>query len=1149
MAIEPAEQQIFESCLALSLQQRASFIRQACAGNPDLGERIHRLLDAHDRAERCSLARLFDTLPEPPGLIGPYRLVQVIGEGGMGVVYEADQLYPVRRKVALKLVRWGMHSREIAARFEAERQALALMDHPSIARVLDAGSTQDGRPFFVMELVPGVALTTFCDRERLSIRQRLELFVLLTRAVQHAHQKGVVHRDLKPSNVLVARQDGQITLKVIDFGIAKAIGCWLGESTMVTQVGTALGTPAYMSPEQAEMSTFDIDTRADIYSLGVILYELVVGVLPVVPEELGLAAFLAQLGNREIEPALPSERFLGIGKHAGRVAADRQMTVSELVGELKGDLDWVIAKAIDKDRSRRYESADALATEIRRYLNHQTLQARPPTLMYRLNKFLRRNRPGFAAVCVALAALLAGVVGVVLGLLQAERSRQEALKQAERASEAEYDANMRLRHALVAQARALRSSRTMGRRSHSLRLLSQAAALGPGVDLRDEGIASVTLGDLDLVANWPKRDDGGVSVDFDDRFEQYAWGILGGDIEITRIDGVGIPRILPGFGSDPWVLSFSPDGRYLAVKYQPPDSIRKGCVRVWDTLSGSSLLELPVLPAGTAMDFSPDSRQLALISSHHELIFIDLKEKRERLRRRLGRSASSIVYRHDGAAVAVSTDDGAVVVYDTRGGAQINLLQHSGRAFRADWSRDGRLLVAGYSDGTAVVWDVRNGIALSTLKGHQAEVVRAKFHPRFPLVLTYSWDETTRFWEAYTGRQILSASAQALDFSSDGRFVSFVGGDSLGIWRLRYGETLHTYFGHQGKGPRSLDLTRDGKRFVSGGLDGLMLWDSRFEHPIGGIPTRGVREVFFDDNDQDIFSCGAEGLIRWTLVEKDGTVRVADRRILSNRPCDYAALGTGGSTVVSVHPGNEVLLQSSRGDSAPTRLTGFPGVAHLSLTERGQMVAAGNWRGDRTVIWNGKGGEIIQELLPGQTSVGVLFSPDGQWLATGSIDEYRLWSTQSWTSLMQVRRPTRFSHLPGLMAFDDSGEHLAMVIDSQTIGVYSQTLRRLLFTLKLQEPQGFSSIRFSGDGGRLAASTTANRIHIWNLSNIFRELTLSGLDFGLAEEWTGGPSSLPNPALTSGHGVIPGDEPDRRYELIQQGSRESLELSGTLPAP
>jgi tetratricopeptide (TPR) repeat protein/tRNA A-37 threonylcarbamoyl transferase component Bud32 len=331
----------------------------------------------------------------------------------MGLVYEAEQRETVRRRVALKVMKPGLDTREVIARFEAERQALAVMEHPGIAHVLDAGETIEGRPFFVMELVHGEPLKDYADAHKLPIEDRLELFIKVCRAVQHAHVKGVVHRDLKPSNILVEERDGIAQPKVIDFGVAKATGQRLTEKTLVTQFGQALGTPAYMSPEQAEMSGLDVDTRTDVYSLGVTLYELLIGRLPTDPNEVGLQAFMAGLLMRESDPPTPSTRYSTLdGKHREIIAGFRRTDPGGLHREVRGDLDWIVMKAMEKDRERRYETADSLAMDLERYLREEPVLARPPSSRYRAAKFVRRHRAG-VAMAAALAVLILAFAGVV----------------------------------------------------------------------------------------------------------------------------------------------------------------------------------------------------------------------------------------------------------------------------------------------------------------------------------------------------------------------------------------------------------------------------------------------------------------------------------------------------------------------------------------------------------------------------------------------------------------------------------------------------------------------------------------------------------------------------------------------------------------
>jgi serine/threonine protein kinase len=414
-----------------------AFLDQACPGQPELRRRVEVLLQAHREASTSAHQAGVESPPPPtigdaaerPGtVIGPYKLIEPIGEGGMGAVWMAQQTEPVRRLVAVKLIKAGMDSKQVVARFEAERQALALMDHANIARVLDAGTTSAGRPYFVMDLVKGVPITRYCDEHHLTPRQRLELFVPVCQAVQHAHQKGVIHRDIKPSNVLVALYDGQPVPKVIDFGVAKAAGQTLTDRTLVTGFGAIVGTLEYMSPEQAEVNQLDIDTRSDIYALGVLLYELLTGSPPLTRQESEQGGLLEMLrAIREQEPTKPSAK-LSTAEGLPTLAANRGTEPAKLTRLVRGELDWIVMKALEKNRNRRYETANGFAADLQRYLADEPVLACPPSAGYRLRKFLRRNKRPVLAMSLVVLALVCGIIGTTVGLVQAQQAKDTAEK-------------------------------------------------------------------------------------------------------------------------------------------------------------------------------------------------------------------------------------------------------------------------------------------------------------------------------------------------------------------------------------------------------------------------------------------------------------------------------------------------------------------------------------------------------------------------------------------------------------------------------------------------------------------------------------------------------------------------------------------------
>jgi WD40 repeat protein len=669
----------------------------------------------------------------------------------MGVVYLAEQERPFRRRVALKVIKVGMDTREVVARFEAERQALALMDHPNIAQVHDAGATEDGRPFFVMEHVPGIAITDYCDKHRLSTRARLELFVQVCGAVQHAHQKGVIHRDIKPSNVLVMVQDGKLMAKVIDFGVAKAIRQRLTEKTVFTQFGLLIGTPEYMSPEQAEMSGLDVDATTDIYSLGVVLYELLIGALPFDPARLRHAGYgEIQRIIREEEPARPSRRLSGLGAMARDIASHRQTELSTLQRELQGDLDWITLKAMEKDRTARYASASELAGDVNRHLNSEAVLARPSSASYRLRKFVRKHRLGVAAGALVIAALTTGLMVSALMYVRAEAARRGAERQA-------YAAALAAIQTQIIAVEAVRDNPTSSLSSaafEALRALSAVPERWRGWEWKYlagtlDGSSATLYGSAAGGMDGPRdpftepRYQGplGVSADGDEIFWGTGLGVHAWKVSARRLSGAwpgfGEVRAIAGDGLkllsvNPWLpapwriietktgrtiatlperdadaythCTFSRDGQLLVT------STRDGSTAIWDATSGQrrAVTRLPVWPAFAA--FARD-KPVLLLGGGTDLFmwhFLD-----SAVPQRFAGSSNTVLMNGDIAAsgsMAVSIDNGGIIRW-WRLGARASsgeLGEHKGASV-ISLTADGRLAATGSTLGAVRLWNVDPG--------------------------------------------------------------------------------------------------------------------------------------------------------------------------------------------------------------------------------------------------------------------------------------------------------------------------------------------------------------------------------------------------------------------------------------------------------
>jgi serine/threonine protein kinase/WD40 repeat protein len=593
------EESIFAEALTRQLPERATFLDAACGDDAALRQRVEALLRSHEEAGSFLDPTLSGTVEtrksDGPGTtVGPYKLLQQLGSGGMGVVYMAEQQFPVRRRVALKIIKPGMDSSHVLARFEAERQALAVMDHPNIAHIFDANTTETGRPYFVMELVHGVPITRYCDENHLTPRQRLELFIPICQAIQHAHHKGIIHRDIKPSNVMITLHDGQPVPKVIDFGIAKAIDQRLTERTLFTQYGTMVGTLEYMSPEQAEMSGLGVDTRSDVYSLGVLLYELLTGSPPLEQKRLLEAAYDEMLRIiRDEEPPRPSKRISTAGERLATISADRGTNPVALARLLRGELDWIVMRCLEKDRSRRYSSADALAQDVQRYLADEPVEACPPSVGYRVRKFARRHRTLLLTVGMIAALLIVGTVVSAWLAFRALRAEEKADKDRIAAQNSAGIAKQEAedaRKARKALGRTLYASR-----SNLIQVAWEANNISRVVELLDEQRPA------------PGEDD-------ERGFEWYYWDRLCH----AELRGLQLGyRLPPRPTSYDGHVVFSDDGtRCAAVGPQPSGTAQPDPIGVWNLADGREVFSLPYpVPGPVKLGLSGDGQRLAVLST------------------------------------------------------------------------------------------------------------------------------------------------------------------------------------------------------------------------------------------------------------------------------------------------------------------------------------------------------------------------------------------------------------------------------------------------------------------------------------------------------------------------------------------------------
>jgi eukaryotic-like serine/threonine-protein kinase len=1094
---------------------RAKYLNQVCGNNTARRQRIEAMLAAHEQDEEFLKSSPPPTIAEqtvregPGAMVGPYKLLQKVGEGGMGVVFMADQMRPVQRRVALKIIKPGMDTQAVIARFEAERQALAMMDHPNIAHVLDAGATDTGRPYFVMELVKGKPVTQYCDEQRWTVEQRLTMFLTICRAVHHAHQKGVIHRDLKPSNILVAEYDDVAVPKIIDFGVAKATSQRLTEKTMFTALGQVVGTLEYMSPEQAKLNQLDVDIRTDIYSLGVLLYELLTGTTPLEQQRLRVAALDEAVRMiRQEEPPRPSLR-LSTSATLSEVAASRRIEPTRLRRLVRGELDWIVMKALEKDRTRRYDAAATFAEDIRRYLAHERVTARPPTPGYLMRKFVRRNRGPVTVGCVLLVSLLLGL-GFALQALERESGLRSAL--ATRNVEVEDEK----KRTGILNAQLTTANERLETTNQELTAANDQLSENNDRQRRElykaempEALAAYGRGDLDtardiLNRHRPepgKEDLRGIEWD-------YLWNVGNQPVDMARNEFPRNVTTVIASNTGERIVACQKDNEYVVYDISPQSTFRE--ISTGRT-AGGGLIAGPVSfsPGGDAVaSCNPDMNMVLIRDTHTGSVVSAPTISR----------IHSFIRPFSGDLLYVQTDDGLesrnwkngamIARYDLPPGLQVLAISPS------------TMIMAGneWNSNELVVWSLAESRELGTFTFQRA-VHTASFSYEDEYLAVAGYDGTidifTHFEEGFIRITTLpghTGTVFSLSFSpSDNLLASSSRDNTVRIWSIPSGEQVCMFRGHD-QAVRSVSFTGSGDAVVSAGGNRVCLWPVEPTVPRHfPLRPRQVREVllanehsvgFYEIGDSDFRICDLKS-------PREEVLKCADPIWAADHAdgIGYALGGTGGVITILKPTGSEPetlstrsgsLIHSIRFQSGGQRLIAgtLSGVeswvrlddewtfewmrpaSAISLAAAGELVASGSgsgvvecWsEGESAVSWKREGHR--------EDVYSVAFSRDGSNLLSCSLDgSIKLWSSVDGTEL--VSRTGEPAIWWAMFTPDDAA--ILSTGDDGYVTVRDRQTLEPRFRFPKLDGAG-KCLAFSPSGKWLAVSTLSGQVQVWDVS-------------------------------------------------------------------